>query len=274
MDEALGNQARETIMWTPDFMGNLNGDVVTGPFANWNLPFAIQNRTRLFREMIPEGGLFTDAVVDQVLAAPDFRSLTWFIDPTIEAVHGQVHDWVGGVMGDLGGSPADPVFFLLHSFVDCLFEAHRQVQRDRGVDVRFNYPNDTQAMGVGQVPPEGEIVFNIEDSLHQALDPMAPFENFINIDGLSNYYERYYSCAPRPRCTRQRPDCGSPYLFCETQREKCAPKLQEGAFCLYWNDMNPCYKGVCCDGRCARSCPGRSASGPKSPYGPYQSLYL
>jgi len=258
MDEILGDQSRNTIMWTPQFMGNIEGDVVTGPFANWPILFPIENRTRLFRMMVPEGGLFTDAVVDGVINAPDFRSITWFVDPTFEAVHGQVHDYVGGVLGDLGGSPGDPVFFLLHSFVDFVFELHRQAQRRRGVDIRFNYPNDSVALGVGRVPPEGELITSIEDSLHQALDPMLPFDGLLNIDGLSTgYTPRYYRYAPRPTCSTLRPYCGSPYLFCETNRQKCAPKLQEGATCLPWANMRPCYRGVCCNGRCARACVGK-----------------
>jgi len=254
MDEVLGDQARNTIMWTPQFMGNLDGDVVTGPFANWPLLFPIQNRTRLFRMMVPEGGLFNDEVINAVINAPDFRSITWFVDPTFEAVHGNVHDFVGGVLGDLGGSPGDPIFFLLHSFVDLVFEAHRQVQRQRGVDIRFNYPNDTVALGVGRVPPEGEIVTSADESLHLALRPMLPFQGLLNIDGLSTDYAQYYTFAPRPTCSNQQPNCGSPYLFCETTRQKCAPKLQVGASCLPWTNMAPCYQGVCCNGVCATAC--------------------
>ena len=150
------------------------------------------------------------------------------MDPTFEFVHGTVHDFVGGVLGDLGVSPADPVFFLLHSFVDCTFEWHRQDKVRSGIDVRYNYPNDSMAHGVGIVNPLGDVIEQLEDSFHLADSPMEPFANLLNIDGNSDSYRNFYLCARRPSCSKHKPKCGSPYLFCETKREKCAPKLTDG----------------------------------------------
>ena len=35
LDDHLGDLANSSIMWSPEFMGNSQGRVVTGPFANW-----------------------------------------------------------------------------------------------------------------------------------------------------------------------------------------------------------------------------------------------
>ena len=231
MDEALGDESRTTIMWSEMFAGNVEGDVVTGPFKNWEIFYPVDNKTKLFRETVPEGGLFTDKDVADVIDAPDLRGISWFVDPTLEFVHGTVHDYIGGVLGDLGASPSDPLFFMLHSFVDCIFEWHRQDKIARGADVRYNYPNDSVAHGVGIANPVGEIIERVEDSLHLPNLPMRPFDGFTNIDGLSYSYSEHYRCAPRPSCSKHRPKCGSKYLFCETTKEKCAPRLALGAHC-------------------------------------------
>ena len=44
MDAILGDNAGDTMMWTEDFLGNKDGDVVTGPFAHWVTSRPTENR--------------------------------------------------------------------------------------------------------------------------------------------------------------------------------------------------------------------------------------
>uniref|UniRef100_A0A914BV37 Tyrosinase copper-binding domain-containing protein n=1 Tax=Acrobeloides nanus TaxID=290746 RepID=A0A914BV37_9BILA len=57
---------------------------------------------------------------------------TLWVEKTLEGIHGMVHLFVGGIGGDMGEfqtAVGDPVFFLLHGFVDFIFEMWRQTQQ-------------------------------------------------------------------------------------------------------------------------------------------------
>uniref|UniRef100_A0A914CN13 Tyrosinase copper-binding domain-containing protein n=1 Tax=Acrobeloides nanus TaxID=290746 RepID=A0A914CN13_9BILA len=59
---------------------------------------------------------------------------TLWIEKTLESIHGAVHQFVGaegGDMGDFQTAVGDPVFFLLHGFVDFIFEMWRQTNQNR-----------------------------------------------------------------------------------------------------------------------------------------------
>lgn len=43
------------------------------------------------------------------------------LNGTVIPAHNQMHEWIGGNMGWLGSSPADPIFWLLHAEVDRLW---------------------------------------------------------------------------------------------------------------------------------------------------------
>ncbi len=46
---------------------------------------------------------------------------------------------------------------------------------------------------------------------------MKPFNKIRNIDGCSNTYtQRLYTYDDTPTCSQSKPDCGSPYIFCDT----------------------------------------------------------
>ena len=202
LDHHLGDDlAAQTVTWTADFAGNGDGRVRTGPFADWSLPFPVNNRRFLYRNLTfaPEArtapALMSDQALNTILNARQLRDICWNVDSSFETFHGATHNWVGGVMVNLPASPSDPIFFLHHSFIDCLFTWMRDNQRSRGFDVDFDYPNDTIAIGVGlRRQGDGRRVQRPEDSWHYSLAEMRPFGPLRNIDGLSSFYEDAIQC--------------------------------------------------------------------------------
>ncbi len=261
LDHHLGDLASESILWTPEFLGNGDGFVTEGAFADWVMPFPSQGRERLFRNIqngVPQGsnakpGLMSDDALRTILKSRSLRDITWGVDSSFESYVGSVHNYVGGVMGDLANSPNDPIFFLNYAFIDCLWEGAR-LQQSANFDVRRDYPNDTQTLGLGMRRPDGVVTHRAQDSFHYALNEMRPFGPLRNIDGLSTDYAQLYSCAPRPTCTPANPTCGSEYLFCDRQAFRCAPMLKYGASCQRFAASQPCYNGMCCHGICRQTC--------------------
>ena len=258
-------------MWTGDFLGNGDGPVTNGPFANWPLTTTIFGLDVLHRNLtqappnartIPS--LMSDRAVATLLRASNLRDITWFVDAEFEGRHGATHNWVGGVMGDLANSPNDPSFFLHHAFIDCMWEQQRRGQANNGVDVRYAYPNDSRALGVGIVQPDGVLLRRPTDSHHWWANTMEPFGPTTNLDGLKEEYFQHYECMASPSCSQFNPDCGSPYLFCDRSTYRCAPKVRYGAPCgRFSSDI--CYNGDCCRGICRSSCGGRSTNQVRPP---------
>ena len=117
----------------------------------------------------------------------------------LEEHHIQVHLWVGGFMAPPALAAFDPVFYLLHSYVDLLWELFRNLQRRRGVDPTTDYPMDTNVTGHGY-------------------NQTAGLGTFLNYHGLSdNFTTNIYKYEIPPTCTRERPSCGSPYIRCDTK---------------------------------------------------------
>ena len=273
MDAVLGDViAQQSIMWSPDFMGNGHGVVTEGAFAYWPLiaPCGDSNSTFLHRSLTnppptsrTPPSLYTDEQVNQFVAAESLREHTFHVDPTFESTHGAGHNWVGGCMADNQMSPADPVFWLYHAFIDCIWEIMRENQMENGIDVEKDYPVDDIALGVGQETVRGseDILTDSTQSYHYPYNPLGALRPLRNIDGLSKEYtDNFYRYAPRPTCSPDKPSCGSKYLFCETSIHKCAPKLQLGATCgpfRTYDPINdgPCMNGYCCDdGFCRSQC--------------------
>ena len=255
----------KTVTWTADFAGNGDGRVRTGAFAHWSLPFPVNNRRFLYRNLTfaPDArtapALMSDQALNTILNARQLRDICWNVDSSFETFHGATHNWIGGVMVNLPSSPSDPMFFLHHSFIDCLFTWMRDNQRSRGFDVDFDYPNDTIAMGVGlRRQGDGRRIQRPEDSWHYSLAEMRPFGPVRNIDGLSSFYDNVIQCESRPTCSRADISCGgSGYLFCDESSYRCAPKLRLGAACERFSRYAPCSHGECCNGVCQESCQPR-----------------
>ena len=252
------------MIWTNRFLGNGRGDVITGPYQFWRLAFP-SNQSRsgiIYRNLtspppqaVIEPRLMSDDAVLSILGAQSLRDISWFVDSTFETHHGAVHNWVGGVLADLPISPSDPIFFLHHAFIDCLWEQMRIRQRSMGIDPQFDYPNDSIALGVNQSSPNGDLLEFPEASVHYALAIMQPFRPLRNIDGLEDeYFDEFYDCAPSPYCSEEKEDCDTPYLFCEKATLRCLPRLNLGALCAGFAVSEPCFESQCCDGRCRRDC--------------------
>jgi tyrosinase len=110
----LNGAGTASLIWTADFMGgpgaaNNNFAVADGPFAGWNLR---RNAFDIFQ--FPGGG----GTIANLLTNPNYTAFRAGIEP---APHGGAHMWVGGTVADIGFSPRDPVFWLIHTNVDRLW---------------------------------------------------------------------------------------------------------------------------------------------------------
>ena len=199
LDDALLD-ARSSIIWTAPFMGYGYGYVVDGPFRNWNTPYG-----QLLRSFGQDGAVFNWTSINSSLSQAHLDNIS-FPDATpehnLEEHHVQVHLWVGGFMAPPALAAFDPIFYLLHSYVDLLWELFRNLQRRRGVDPTTDYPMDTNVTGHGY-------------------NETAGLGNFLNYHGLSdNFTTNIYKYEIPPTCTRDRPYCGSPYIRCDTKRKE------------------------------------------------------
>lgn len=231
----------DTVLWTANFYGNGIGKVTTGAFSDWK---AVSHPKAL--EFSPDlalvrnvgqsqfGTLYGENDVANILGRTSFNNLTYCIDPFFELVHGGVHMWVGGLMEPIEVSTNDPVFYSLHAYVDYLWEQFRQQRQ-------------TPDLRETEYPPQAEDC----NSFHYFEAQMQPF-NVKNKDGMLNDYTKtYYQYDPKPTCTASYPNCGSPYLFCETRRYKCMSKLREGGNCAGFEQFDICVNGgQCVQGKC------------------------
>jgi hypothetical protein len=84
---------------TPGFPPNVNGQAVTrNPGVN--------------------GALADPAFLITTNAIPSFTTFT----QRLEITHNSAHVWVGGNMAFIGTAPADPLFYMLHAFVDRIWD--------------------------------------------------------------------------------------------------------------------------------------------------------
>jgi hypothetical protein len=118
-----------------------------------------------------------------------------------EYIHNGCHNWMGGDMADVDTAAFDPIFYMLHAFIDLLWEDFRQRQTVVcGVDPEKDYPLLTGGPS------------------HGPSAPMYGFDGLQNIDGLRNYWtDTWYAYESRPQC----PNCNSKYLYCDHKRNKC-----------------------------------------------------
>ncbi|KAL4218822.1 hypothetical protein ACF0H5_021410 [Mactra antiquata] len=196
---------RSSIIWTPEFLGEANGYVENGPFASWNTQTG-----PLIRYFGSGGTVMNWTYIYNVLRQDHLENIT---DPyalpenNLELQHTQVHRWVGGHMAPPALAAFDPVFYLLHSYVDLLWEIFRGLQKRRGIDPTTDYPRNITEI------PDG-----------QRYDDPSGFGSLLNRHGLSNVFtDNIYKYDRPPSCTIQNPDCGSDYLRCDTSgsQPKC-----------------------------------------------------
>ncbi|VBB27738.1 unnamed protein product [Acanthocheilonema viteae] len=244
MDQYLPDP-RDSIFFSPYFMGETDqfGNVVTGPFAYWS---TIDGRTAILRALGEKGKLFTEYDIIEILSQVSIEQIMAYTAPlngcpyppafsAIEYTHSFVHLWIGGHMEPPELSSNDPVFYGLHTFVDLIWELWRQSRQSHWA--RENqYSQDIE---------------ECTDPQHFSYAAMRPF-NLINRDGLSNLYtEQMYRFAPRPGCSFEIPNCGSPYLFCDMRvSPHCVSKIKLGGICTGFEGLDACFNGICVAGRC------------------------
>ena len=200
LDFDLANPV-DSMIWSPEFLGNGDGFVTTGPFANWQTPSG-----PLTRNIGGSSRLISKEVIATILT----RCMTAEIsEPTaemrynLELAHGGPHVWVGGQMAGLNTAAHDPVFFLHHAFIDYIWE---QFRRRQSMFCRVN-PETDYPMAIGQ---------------HAADRPMDGFQRYRAIDGYMSFWTRFwFDYEQSPWCSFWRPFCSTPYLRCDMRRQRC-----------------------------------------------------
>ncbi|VDP12493.1 unnamed protein product [Soboliphyme baturini] len=246
LDQPLPNPAH-SVLFSELFLGNAEGSLVTGPFRRWSTAFGEPVERHCGRS----GSLFSIADVAYVLRQSTYDQLTFCVDPFFETVrirgclfkggcdgrsfqmHGAVHEWVGGHMAIIPMSPNDPVFLLLHSFIDSVWELFRQ-SRQTPQQRESSYPPDASSCS----------------DMHGANGQMLPFL-LRNIDGLSNSYtDQFYVYDSLPSCSPRTPTCRSPYVFCDVRQYVCVSKVVPGGNCQGFEGTDICYHSTCVRGTC------------------------
>uniref|UniRef100_A0A183C149 ShKT domain-containing protein n=1 Tax=Globodera pallida TaxID=36090 RepID=A0A183C149_GLOPA len=218
-------------LFTKEFMGSTDeqGNLVYGHFANWKTIEGTNIRRRVGTDEKEKG--FTENEINWFLSQVQIDQILAFSAPEPGITHGGVHTFVGGLLplpngtdeadGDMADSPRaanDPIFYMLHSFVDFLWEMWRQSKQTRE-NRETEYPMDNAQCASPQ---------------HFGSALMRPFEPWENRDGLSNNYtDNLYEYGPRPTC-QMGPNCGSKLLFCDRshgQPPHCAAKVRPGGNC-------------------------------------------
>ncbi|KAL4234834.1 hypothetical protein ACF0H5_006475 [Mactra antiquata] len=199
----------DSIIWTAAFLGNGDGFVRTGPFANWNTPTG-----RLARNIGRFSTLMSAPVVDDILTRCQMSEIS---EPTavarynLEFHHGGPHVWVGGQMRGLDTAAHEPVFFMHHAFVDYVWELFRIRQATVcRIDPGTDYPSSATG-------------------LHAPNRAMDGLPQFRNIDGIANYWtEFWYNYEDTPICSPRQQSCGSPYLRCDVRIWRCISESRVG----------------------------------------------
>ncbi|XP_021373591.1 uncharacterized protein LOC110463381, partial [Mizuhopecten yessoensis] len=128
----------------------------------------------------------------------------------LEYLHNGIHTYVGGHLTSLNLATEDPIFFLLHCFIDYIYEKFRQRQKSLGIDPTINVPDPGDDYLGGK---------------HRPYANMSFFTNYTNADGYSDYWtEEVYEYEDSPSTCYT--DCGSPNLVCI--KGFCYPKTGKG----------------------------------------------
>uniref|UniRef100_A0A8R1TZ22 ShKT domain-containing protein n=1 Tax=Onchocerca volvulus TaxID=6282 RepID=A0A8R1TZ22_ONCVO len=237
---------RDSIFFSTIFMGETDffGNVITGPFAYWS---TIDRRNAIVRNLGREGQLFTEWNIQQVMQQNMIQNILAYTAPmqgcpypvnfgALEYSHSNVHLWVGGHMKPPEQSTSDPIFFSHHAFVDFIWELWRQSVQPAWAR-EMAYAPDIPACA---------------DPQHFSYSLMRPFFTLYNRDGLSNMYtNQMYRFESRPKCTAEKPTCGTPYLFCDTRGfPHCVSKIKLNGLCIGFEGFDACFDGICQMGRC------------------------
>ncbi|CAC5417276.1 unnamed protein product [Mytilus coruscus] len=145
------------------------------------------------------------------------RSYRYFV-LQLEQSHNWVHVWVGGNMMSIERSPSDPMFYMHHAFIDCVWELYRNLQNKRRRQGKsFQDPEEYPLVRAFERPHHNrETVMQL---------PLFRNQSLTNGDGYLNFWtDEYYSYAPLPWCGNIKPDCGSKWLRCDLLSKTCVSK--------------------------------------------------
>lgn len=192
----------QSIIWTDSFLGNGDGAVTTGPFANWRTASG-----PLTRNIGSSSRLYSKESLQNILTRTRMSEISY---PSASAMynleyhHNGPHNWVDGQMAGLETAPQDPVFYMHHAYVDYLWELFRIRQRQFGVDPSLDYPS------------------NYGEAVHAPGNAMDGMAQYTNVQGYDDFWmSTVYTYDRAPSCSWMQPDCGSRYLRCDTGRSRC-----------------------------------------------------
>ncbi|XP_060079086.1 uncharacterized protein LOC132558527 [Ylistrum balloti] len=158
-------------LWNNQFVG-YGADIVTkGPFKDWGL-----------RRRLGDGELPNRERVERLFNAtgPEMTSPSYWDSPLgyLEILHNWIHIWVGGNLASIRFAPEDPLFFLLHCFVDYLWEEIRvYYEVNHHLNPEENFPD------ISNFPPEIQ-------ALHHPDGNLPGFDNLTIRDGYSKIWTR------------------------------------------------------------------------------------
>ncbi|KAK6172325.1 hypothetical protein SNE40_016009 [Patella caerulea] len=225
LDKPLQNP-QDSIIWSSEFLGNGNGFVTSGPFAYWKTP--ITGGTLDRNVETSSFNLMSTTFIERILDRPTLANISCKTNCDFEAAHSGVHLFVGGKMSSLVSSPEDPVFFMHHAFLDCIWDEFRGNQR---VDPLYDYPAN-----------------NFGNSFNGPTAQMAPFPDLKNIDGIADY-SKYYRCAPRPKCSASNQNTNYKYVQCKESTMVSVTITPQAESCPATEIEHP-QNSYCIDGKC------------------------
>ena len=208
LDAAMTNPVN-SVIWSKNFFGNGLGRVIEGPFANWDTHFgfgALRRAVSGQRRLMSKDDL--DIVMKQRflgnISYPDAEAAQ-----NLEQLHNNVHVWVGGLMKNIEIGAFDPVFYMLHSFVDKIWEDFRINQKRAIIDPTTDYP---QYYGRAS---------------HAPMAPMG-LGKLTAIDGISEVWNRRIRYTDQPKCRLAvGTNCGSDFLKCDNVKYQCVSKTKD-----------------------------------------------
>jgi tyrosinase len=146
------SNGRNFLAWHREYLFKLEtqlqmlNPLVTIPYWNWSedraVPPALSNPDDLAAWGVTRGLNFNPDNLPTVEDVQNVQSRPMFpaFQQALQRIHGWVHNAVGGTMA-LSSSPADPLFWLHHAFIDKLWEDWKV-----SGDPQLNPPNGTEAL--------------------------------------------------------------------------------------------------------------------------------
>lgn len=198
------DEPTDSLLFTDKYLGNGDGRVTTGPFANWKT----SQGQPLMRDIGVNGSLISKEFIEKVLSRKLHSDITNLRNGqySLEGYHNGPHVWVNGQMALLDEASEDPLFWMHHAFIDCIWQKFIE----KNDDGNPNYPMNDYPINA--------------EGLHEPDRKMDPFEWYTNRDGYSPMWYDLYNCKPFPNCSALNPNCPSDDLYCDEKKWKCVAK--------------------------------------------------